>query len=1353
MSNNSRRLRTALLAGASTALITGLASTPALAQSVSQTGTSTITVQQEFNDFTAPAATQTLDGNTDGSVEVDIQNDDEANYALQNSTVTVGSSATTGNSTSATGYANSGDLTVNADLNNVAGSGYSSLNAGSNGDTSGATVSSATDIGIALTQQNINTAAAVGDATNIGVTLDNGADASTVTIAGNRQSATGVLNSGTTLVDASANNSSGSSGLGVSQSSVNATLDVSVSSLAQFSTGSGTSEIGLNDSTAALTDNSQAATAVANSGSNAQAVAGNDLSLAANPLGAATASTIAVADAAGGYATASNQELSGGNPASIGAVIDSAAGGYVASVDGDVVGSILNNDRNSASALARGNEVVNATTIDANSVTTPGSGTVAAVASSQKITGEVAINAGVTGVGPDRPLVANVITGDVGVDSAVTASGNAVLVNAAGNRGGNSINAAATTINTLGTEAGSATNGGATVANAAFAVASNQGVSSETSITAGLVDDVATPTEGTSISTAIGGSVVNSSVASLNNSLTASAAGNQSLTGGNAITLTGTNVATTAAVSSAQVMDGDLTSTIGSAGTAPVLAGTVPFTFTGASTGGAGNYEFTGTALGSAADRDALAALYPTLTFTHDAGAGTITVVAPGQVNPQTTFAASYTTGGSAGSPASGGVVVTVGNDITNSSVAVDGNATSGSAIGNSGTNRILADATNFANGSTPGATDSVVDGSLVTASADMAVSNSQSVGEDAVLASTVGAVFGITAEGATTPTLSDVSASTLSVSDNSESALVKGNEAGNSVRLSATNLSTSSALASNQQMDGDVIAEIADFSGAFATIGRDVTASTVQVDGNDISGTTFGNDVANTVAVLGSSTITAGGTTVRAIADPSTLADDEQTAVADHSLANVQNVGTGTLRTTVEAGYGIATLGAGAPGGVDDTSDVANSILSVSGNVQSAATTGSNAANAVNIAGGSITTNGALLSVQTSDASEVLAGSTMEVGAPAANTSSTLSLNGNANSASATVNDATNSMTVAADTSLASRTTDAGLSGTPADDYVASADYVVNNFQQVGAADVGAVTNTIIANNDDGAFATDGIQQSTVDVIGNTAQATATSNRSVNSLALSANSSDASAGVLNQQDSAAAVTASAVTIAGTDVTGYSGLTDASPINGSAATVANNATLARAGGNTATNSLSAAATTFANVSGGAVTALNGAGSDAITASFAVLNEQTNGGPINASVSVTYGTAFDAVGAVPSVVNSSSMVNGNSAATVAYGNAATNQVTFAALNSPAAIPGRTSAGIASNQLNTGDVGAFTSAVIGTTASGAGVAAGGAVNTSSVSVNGNALSASAFGNSSSNTLTISGNNVNVGPALIP
>jgi len=285
-------MRIALLTGTGMALATGFGASPALADpAADQTSTSSITVQQEFNDFTTPTPGQTLNGNTNGTVAVEITTLDEEDYALQNSTVTVGSSATTGNTTSAAGYANSADLTVNADLNNVAGSGFASETASSNGALAGATVTSTADIGVALTQQNTDTLATVADSTDLGVTLDNGATASTVTIAGNRQSATGVLNSGTTLVDASANNSSGSSGIAASQSSVDSDLAVSVSSLAAFETGAGTSGTALNDSTAELTDNRQSATAVANSGSNSQVVSGNELTLAGNSAGVALASS------------------------------------------------------------------------------------------------------------------------------------------------------------------------------------------------------------------------------------------------------------------------------------------------------------------------------------------------------------------------------------------------------------------------------------------------------------------------------------------------------------------------------------------------------------------------------------------------------------------------------------------------------------------------------------------------------------------------------------------------------------------------------------------------------------------------------------------------------------------------------------------------------------------------------------------------------------------------------------------------------------------------------------------------------------------------------------------------------
>lgn len=1359
MTSNSRKLRSALLTGASTALIAGMGASAALAApSEDQTSTNSITVQQQFNDFNTPTPGQTLDGNTEGTIRAIVNSDDPTEYALQNSTVTVGSSTTTGNSTSATGYANTADLTVNADLNNVTGSGLSNETAST---TSGANVTAVTDIGIALSQQNVSTIATVSDDTDLGITLDYGATDSTARIAGNKHNATGVLNSGVTLVDATANNSSGSSGIGSAQSSIDSTLAASVSSLDRFETGSGNSDIALTNSTAELTGNSQAATAVANSGSNSQSITGNDVAFAAEADGQAQAATGGNATALGGYATASKQELSGAVAASVSATIDDGvnSGGFSAVVTGNIVGSTLANDANSARTLARGNEVSNATAIDANSIASAGSGTAAAIASGQDISGTVAINALVTSAGVDGPLVSNNVAGDVADSSAITASGNSILADAAGNRGGNSITASGTTINSVGLEGGSAANTtGATTANAAFAIANNQSVSTGTTITASLVDDTVAPTGGTSVATAITGSVTDSSVASNGNTLTARANGNATLTGGNAVALTGTNVATTAAIASVQSMDGSLVTAIGAEGTDPVPPTTI--TFTGSGGGSPGDYTFSGTAVGTELQQIALQAAYggPNLTFTWNAGESLIEVSATGGSVP---YAGSvpFSLGGSAGTLASGGVVVTVGNDITNSSVTVDGNATAGSAIGNSATNRVAADATNLESGSVVTAASASTTATGISATADLAVANTQSVGVSADLASTVGAVFGISAEGASDPLLSDVDESTVSIADNTLESSVTGNSASNAAQLSATNLSNTSAVANSQQMNGQLAANVADFSGAFAVIGRDVTSSSILVEGNEISGSAIGNEAANTLAVDGNATLTSGDTAIGASADPSNgTPDPVAIAQADHALANVQSLGAAaSLSTDVVAGYGITTLGVGAPGADDDTSDIAASTLSVSDNIQSATTRGNTATNAVSISGGAISTNVALLSVQTSAAGTVSASSDMTVGAPAANTGSTLALNGNANSAAATVNTATNTLTVNAATSLASTTVVTGppateganavLSGTVAGDYAASADFVVNNAQAVTVGAVTADANTNVWNNDGtlgpDAFETDGIQQSIVDVRGNSTLASATSNQATNSLALSANSTSASAGVLNQQGNGAGVTATASTTAGVAVAGYDATgTDPSPVNASAVNVAGNSTVARAGGNSATNSLSASATTFANNSAGGQTLLNADRTDSVNASYAVLNEQANSGPIAANATVTYGATFDTLGTAPSAINTSVGVNGNSATSVAFGNAATNQVTLTALNSPAAGIVPTTAGLASNQVNTGNVSATTQAPNVAIA-----AYGGAVTQSGLSIGGNALSAAAYGNSATNTLTIGGNNVNV------
>lgn len=1386
MSKTTRRLRSALLTGASTALIASLGTTAAYADEpiVDTEGQVTISHTQDLGEFST-----TLDSTTEGSVSAEINSDDDDVFALQNSTVSVGT-AGNGNSSTATGFGNSADLAIAADLNNVTGTGLANVTASSNSATDGASVTGAKDIGIALSQQADVTAASVSDDTNLTIALDNGATASTAEVVSNTHGATGVLNIATNAIDTAANNSSGSASIGLAQASVDSTLTASVTSVDGFSTGAGPDGVALNNSTVRLTGNSQTATGVANSGSNAQSVAGNSLELADVASGQASAGGNS-ATAIGGYVTASRQELAGVEAdTGVAAIVD---GGYSASITGDIAGSTLRNDSNSATALARANEAVNTTTIDGNSGTTNGdSGTAAAIASQQAINGDVDIVALVTGDETNGPVVSNAITGDVTGSSRVTASGNSLEANAAGNRDSNSIAASATTIDTSGDEGGSATNvANVAGANAGFAVANNQTVSFGTTITAGLVDaaDVDDVTRGASVLTAISGSVANSRVESNSNELIASATGNETLTGGNSISLDGTNVATNAAVSSVQSMNGAINALIGSGGIAPVPSTPFDFTFTGSSTGGTGNWTFTGSTSGSFEEYENLAALNtnPNLEYSWDAAdGGTISLVASNQVNSQTTFETGYEIGGSPGSPASGGVMVTVGNDITDSAVTVNGNTTSGTVAGNSATNRISADATNLDGGSTVTAASAATTETGIAATADLAVANTQSVGATAALASSVGGIFGISAEGVTVPDLSDVESSTLSVSGNTLESTATGNSAANSVQQSATNLANTSAVANSQQMNGSITADVVlttdnpdepALSGAFAVIGRDVTDSSVVVDGNTFAGAVTGNDATNRVIAAGTSSLASGDGTSGAVADPALavevdddIFEDHAVAQADQSLLNVQGLGVANLQTSVDAGYGITTLGTG-DGGLG-SSDVEGSTLSVSDNVQTASTTGNSALNQVGISGGNIATNGALLSVQEALGVTADADSTMSVGAPAANLNSSLSLDGNANSATSTLNTATNTMAVTADTHLASTTVGGGvpategdnadLSGSAVGNYVAQADFVVNNVQTVTLGAVSATAETNILNNDrdpDTAFATDGIQQSTVAINGNSTQASATSNRSVNSLTLSANSASASAGVLNQQVNGASVQADATSLIGVDVASAAGSPAPSPVNNSAVSVSGNGTVARAGGNSATNSLSAAATSFANngaAEGTPGAILNGIGGDTVQASYAVLNEQANSGPITATATVTYGASFENLGTSPSITNAAVTVNGNSAGSVAYGNAVTNQVTFAALNSPAA-PGTvpTTTAVASNQLNTGNVSATTTAqAVGISSGYAGVGVGSAgVVQSGLSINGNTLSSAAYGNSATSTLTISGNNVNVAPALIP
>lgn len=477
--------------------------------SVSTDSTSSITVLQQYNSYTSPTANLALGANTGGSVTTDITSNNASTYSVTAGTLTVGSSASTGNTSAATGYANTATVGIAAIVNAVTGSGYASASASSDsGNASTPTGASATgisDLAISVTQQNKSTEAVVTDTVDMGITLDNGASGSTLLVDGNTQSATGVLNNGSTTIATDVNTASSSSAITSSQSSVDAVIATSVKSLDQVKStgGGGGASNALLNSTVSVSDNTQSAITVANESSNTQSITGNALTLAGEdqaggPLytGTATTGTI-TAEAVGAYATASKQELIGGSATTneLSAIVDdtpSGSAGFLVSMGGNVSGSTINSDSNSASAVIRGNEVNNVTTLTANTITTKTGasvdpGTVAAIASQQDISGKIAINAEV--LANSGPAVLNTISGNVS-NSTVTASDNTVSADAVGNRGGNHINAYASSIDTSGDYVPTAVASSTTAtSNAAFAVASRQTTGSDATINAFLTDD------------------------------------------------------------------------------------------------------------------------------------------------------------------------------------------------------------------------------------------------------------------------------------------------------------------------------------------------------------------------------------------------------------------------------------------------------------------------------------------------------------------------------------------------------------------------------------------------------------------------------------------------------------------------------------------------------------------------------------------------------------------------------------------------------------------------------------------------------------------------------------------------
>jgi hypothetical protein len=277
----------------------------------------------------------------------------------------------------------------------------------------------------------------------------------------------------------------------------------------------------------------------------------------------------------------------------------------------------------------------------------------------------------------------------------------------------------------------------------------------------------------------------------------------------------------------------------------------------------------------------------------------------------------------------------------------------------------------------------------------------------------------------------------------------------------------------------------------------------------------------------------------------------------------------------------------------------------------------------------------------------------------------------------------------------------------------------------------VEATATTNIYNDDNLDTTSEGLVGGSVLITGNTTVAEASANRALNALNVSASSTlTASAGLVNSQTSSASVEATASTFAGATII----TDDLTTVDGSTVTIGQNSTSSLARGNSATNVLNySAGASYGEgsvFSPGAFIETAGDVDTAVSAQAAVLNVQTNTGPVSAVTNnVSYVVALNGGGGLNTVLQDSTVgVIGNAVSATAYGNTATNVLTVSSLSASAP-----TAAIANYQRNSASV----TASVTTVSYGAGSL--GAISGSTASVSGNAITATAVGNNAVNAIT--------------
>lgn len=1262
-------------------------------------------------------------------------------------TLTTGDVQVTDSEQSATalGSVSTQSASVQATSLDVSRSDSTSLTAGRVTDFNAGT----TDVGAAVVsaQTALNSGVTAG-VTGASVLLD--ADAatsavtgSTLTAGGNTQSAVGFGASASNSLTLDAGTLSGSAGIVNGQfadASSNTAASVATSSIA-LTVGNANSAV--QNSELRVTDNLQRAIAYG-----ADAV--NTLTITATTANVIEPSTYSAASNAtsvtwtadaNGYdldATAQptvtanygllNDQSSGSDTTSVAGRTDDAV--FDLNVGGALSSSKAFNDGNDLVAASYGNQAANAMRLDVATLSvadiapiaggdanTTGYASVAAVSNVQSLADAANVTAETdAGAGASTTVATRVAGTATGAE--ITASSNTVQTLAYGNRvTANSLTVDANTLSSTDVT-GSVLGSTATTetARAAFAV-SNVQYGGTGNITAD--QDYAAQT----VSVGVTGDVSGSDLIANANALTASAYAN---TANNSASLSATALTTTAGVLNSQVSESVVSATIGAARTAGNLA--IPYDIraivvTPASITGTGpTWSYTGTLTFVSSD----STLMTYLGFTNTGGnnwSRTDTFVTSS--DPATGWRFDGTVPASSGTPNRGGVLVTVGADVTNSRLEVTNSVANATAVSNTAANAMTVATTTLTANGVVAPESSVTELGVLSSAADFNVSNQQSQ-EGATTAS----VYGTYAIDATaTPTDPVIGGSDVIVEGNRQQALAQGNTATNSLSLSAASATAELSAAVNANQVGTAAVAATSDVELFAPAA--VSDSTVSISNNRSVAQGNVNDSTSTLTVAATS-LAEGALRNGTSTWDNDGTGDELSAEGELVVNSAQSSTATTLgATAVLRGYNEDFGDTTSAGLVDST-------LAMDSNVAQALAVVNQATNRANVSG---TDLGATLVVGNSQqaATATTASATTTLGATidgdtlTAVDGSTLRAEGNATTAIGTINSAVNTASVTGTTVSAGVGTNeyasADLDGTAAGaatNAVAAGAVVVNSAQASTAATLGSTaTATIGATLTAGtAVGSDAIDGSAVSLSNNATRADASVNVASNTATVSGTTLGAPAVVANTQSSGTNATATAlgtvsVTATTDPASGYAATGSSVALNG-------NSTTAMARGNVASNVLNYEAGASYSVSGTAGTsAIGTTGVDTSQAAALVASRQANTGRVSAVASNTAYTVALNTGANGGLVNGSSVsVSNNTVAASAYGNAVSNQINLVALNT-----GTPTAAVANWQSNTGAISA--------TASGVQVAINGGANTaftgSTLRTVGNAVTATAVGNS--------------------